>query len=156
MKLNVIGPVSNLSYGYVTQNIVKSLLKLGHSVNLQPIGPIEPDEVYAPYIEKCGKELDDSSTLIIWHHFDLKRYVRPNCFNIGFPIFEVNQFTKEEIEQLNSMDMVFSTCKWYERILKKAISKPTSIVSLGYDPDVFFPAKNLSDDTVRFLNIGKS
>jgi glycosyltransferase involved in cell wall biosynthesis len=155
MKLNIIGPVSNLSYGYVTQNIVKSLLKLGHSVNLQSIGPIEPDEVYAPFIDKCGKELDDSPTLIIWHHFDLKRYARPNALNIGFPIFEVNEFSKEEMEQLNSMDMVLATCKWYERILKKVMTKPTAIVSLGYDPDVFFPASNTDSDFVRFINIGK-
>lgn len=170
MKINVIGGINRLSYGYVTQNIVKSLLKFGHELNLTSIGPCEPDEIYAPYIERCGTELDDNPTLIIWHHHGLKQFVRPNVLNIGFPIFEVNAFSQEEIEQLNSVDMLFTTCEWYKNILEKVVRNDLDIVKipLGVDPDVFFPVEQpkkpqpttlpthmVKEDPVKFLNIGK-
>ena len=159
MKFNIIGPVNCLSYGYITQNLIKSLLNLGHQINLSCIGPFQPDEVYSEYVNQCSDKLDDvSPDVIIWHHFDLKRFVRPGLLNIGFPVFETNHFSQEEVKNLNSVDILLTTSSWYKEILKKNVRNdlPIYVVPLGVGTDIFHKEEKTNDNgIVKFLNIGK-
>ena len=169
MELNLIAPISKYtSYGYVSQNIIKQFIKHGIKVNLKPIGPIviDTEAGYSEYIEQCNNQLSDNPNvpnLIIFHHFALKQHIRPNQVNVGFPIFEVNHFNQEEIDNLQSVNRLFITCKWYQRVLDKFVKTHSDIVNLGYDEDIFYSENKDSTNVpssantsqVRFLNIGK-
>lgn len=159
-ELNLVAPINCLSYGYVTQNIIKALIKKGITVNLKPLGPIDPDvnAGYDVFYEQCGKTLKATCpTLIIWHHFDLHMFKEvPGSIKIGFPIFETDILTENEVNSINTMDRIFTTCPWFERILKfHKIKPPISIVPLGVDPDIFSPSLPNKKKTVQFLHIGK-
>lgn len=159
-EINLVAPVNNLSYGYVAQNIIKALIQKGITINLKTLGPTDLDVEagYDKFYEKCRTTLNPSCpTLIIWHHFDLHLFKDvPGSMKIGFPIFETDMLTESEVNSINTMDRIFTTCPWFERILKfHKIKPPISIVPLGVDPDIFSPSTPNSKKTVQFLHIGK-
>lgn len=166
MKINLIAPINKLSYGYVSSNILKELLKAGHEVSLFPIGKIDSDERYFESVNKAlnfSKTFDiNSPSIIIWHHFGLKQFKRFKGPHIGFPIFENDRFSKEDIENFNSMDMVLLTCDWYKNIIDdvKEIKVKTGKVNLGVDPEIFRISHKKTierklDNITRFITVGK-
>lgn len=156
--LNITGPINNLSYGNVCCNLVDNLVKQGIQVNLKPIGGInyiDDNLVNSVKIALSNKQDEKSPHIIIWHHGQLNKHKIEKTLNIGFPIFEVNSFTKEEISDFNSMDMIFVTCKWYQEILKQYYEKPIKIVNLGVNKEIFNNKISIKNDKLTFLNIGK-
>lgn len=163
-EINLITPINLLSYGYIGQNLVKAFINKGVKVNLVPLGPIEIDAKagYDKYIKRCNDKLHiGSPTLIIWHHHDLKKFEKiPGSVRIGFPIFETDTFSPLELENLNSVDILFTTCQWFKDILlRHKVSPPVYIVPLGVDPEIFKPTPAKGNDKVsnivKFLHIGK-
>lgn len=156
--LNITGPINNLSYGNVCCNLVDNLVKQGIQVNLKPIGGInyiDDNLVNSVKIALSNKQDDKSPHIIIWHYGQLNKYKIEKTFNVGFPIFETNNFTKEEINDFNSMDMVFVTCKWYQKILEQHYNKPIKVVNLGVNKEIFNNKISIKNDKLTFLNIGK-
>jgi glycosyltransferase involved in cell wall biosynthesis len=158
-KINLTLPINQTSYGYVSQNIIKALINLGVEVHINPIGELQPDEYFIPYLEKCHNKFTDAPHLIIFHHFALKQYVLAGHLNVGFPIFETDEFDGNELENFNSVDKIIVACDWYKKILEsnKNIYKGVSVAPLGFDPEVFTASPNvISDDgIVHYLHIGK-
>lgn len=157
--INITGPVCQTSYGIVTQNIIKSLINKGLKVSFRPIGALDPDIGcgYDKYIDKCEpKFIPGAAHLIIWHQFDLKKYLQPNTINIGFPIFELDRFNEREQENLNSCQALVTCSKWGVDILRKFCpNKPLAAVPLGIDADIFSPSNTKNDKIVKFLTAGK-
>src|SRR5687767_4330929 len=120
-KINLIAPINRLSYGYVSQNIIKALITHNVEVSLQAIGPVEPDTDcgYDKYIEKCSQTpFPNTPTLAIWHQFDLKRFAAQKPF-IGFPIFELDTLNTLEIDQINSCDHIIVCSSWAKDVIAK-------------------------------------
>lgn len=157
-SINITAPVCATSYGYVAQNLIKSLIKAGTKVSLRPIGNVQPDEEcnYGEYISKCQSDMiEDALHIILWHQFDLKKYCIKGKVNVGFPIFELDQFNEREVENINECDQLIVCSGWAKSILEKYTSKPIHIVPLGADPDIFKIIPTEKTDKVRFINIGK-
>lgn len=159
--LNITCPVNKLSYGYVSQFLIKHLIKDGFTVGLNTIGPVENDVGggFEEYVGQCKNEfIEGAPHLIVWHHHGLKQFVIPGVVNIGFPIFELDTFSPQEIEQLNSVDRLFVTCEFYKKIASKYFRKPIDVVNLGVDQDIFGEAQApevKQDSIIRFLHAGK-
>ena len=157
MKINLTSPINSLSYGYVGLNLLKSLINVGYEVSLNPIGEMDYSPFYKEYVRKTiiSEFKRECPHLILWHHFGLEKFVQKNCHNIGFPIFEINNFSQKEIEQFNLCREIWVTCQWYKEILSKFISIPIKIVNLGVDPEIFKEEIKKENKVVKFLNIGK-
>ncbi len=162
--INITGPVCSTSYGLVVQNIVKACIQRGLEVSLRPIGPIDPDVGcgYEKFIEQCEPNFFKGCPhLIIWHQFDLKKFLQPNSRNIGFPIFELDNFDDREIDSINSCDALVTCSQWGVDILNRFTKKPTGVVPLGVDRDVIFPLQqtfykdDLLDSKVEFCQLSK-
>ncbi len=161
VTLNLTTPINCTSYGYIGQNLVKAFINKGIEVNLEPIGPMEIDVEagYGKYIEKCGNQLDKTaSNLIIWHYFGLHQFIKPGQQNIGFPVFEVNAFSPEQIQSFRSCNKIIVASKWYEDILSNIIQDiPIYTIPLGFDPEVFVPNNIVrKSDVIRFIHVGKA
>lgn len=162
-NLNLIAPINTVSYGIVSLNILKEMSKLV-DVSLWPISQpqvtTQEDWDYVQRGAENARSYDPKAPCIrIWHQFDLAQFVGKGT-HIGFPIFELDNFTKIEKHNLNSVDRIFVCSQWAKDVIRDVLGEEralvTNVIPLGVDSTVFPPTQpRTSDDKYIFLNIGK-
>jgi len=118
--INLITPINSLGYGVAGLNIYKSLLELTN-VGLWIIGgpEISSREDYKLIQEglATARTWDNQAPCIkIWHQHDMAQFVGKGK-RIGFPFFELDQFSEQEKHSLNSLDSIFVTSHWAKDIV---------------------------------------
>ena len=173
MNSNLTCPINQLGYGIASINILKGLIDLGHEVALWPISIDRGDtelNKYAQYINQgiinCKKYSKYAPSIRIWHQFDLAQHIGKGS-HVGFPFFELDQFTDIEKHNIESQDLVVVTCEWAKDIvLNNTKQDNVCIVPLGVDRTIFnenIRCENLdipnlinaSKTKTIFINIGK-
>lgn len=147
MNLNLLGVINDRSYGLVCLNYLASLAKRGVQTSFFPVvGPITAPEQYGDTIRAALQHQDDfndrAPSLRIWHANALAEHVGRGK-RVGYTIFELDRFTPRELNHLRSQDQVVTCSKWGAGVLE-ANGIKASVVPLGVDPTIFFPA-NLSE-----------
>lgn len=145
MNININGVISGqTSYGIATLNIIEALNGLGHHITAIPInGKVEfySDQLgvqRAVENYEAGFDLNAPS-IRIYHQNSLFEHVGRGL-NVGFPIFELDAFSKIERNNLNSCDALFVCSKWAKSVLENnEIQPPSYVVPLGVDPKLFYP-----------------
>jgi glycosyltransferase involved in cell wall biosynthesis len=142
--INLIAPINNLGYGVAGYNIFKELYKLHPSTALYPISK---PEFFDEYID-AGMENRihaihaHQPSVKIWHQNDIHTHVGKGK-HIGFPIFELTQFSEEEKISMMHCDKLFVCSEWAKQILYSQEGwscPPVHVVPLGVDTDLFQPA----------------
>jgi glycosyltransferase involved in cell wall biosynthesis len=161
--MNIISPINQLGYGIAGFNISKALSKKTN-VSLWPIGN---PEIYTKEDFETIQKMVYSSLmpdfnapcLRVWHQHDMSQFVGRGT-RIGFPFFELNNFSNIEKHHLNSLDMLFVTCEWAKEVcLNNLDISNIKVIPLGVDCNVFKPssesqAKDEENKTI-FFNCGK-
>lgn len=160
--INLMAPINPLGYGVVGTNILASLCELGHNVSLFCIGQPQTATPYVAYRvkESIGRSEFfnvDAPCVKIWHQHDMAQRVGKKIY--GFPIFELDSFTKTEIHHLNSVDHLLVPSAWAANILTECNdidTIPTDVIPLGVDNQIFHPIFiNKDNNKCIFLNVGK-
>lgn len=168
--LNLIAPINTLSYGYVSLNFLKCLVKQNIDVAYFPIIPknieVTNEEDLELVKSVCADPLTfgqvknfhpHSPTLRIWHqNCHTTRIGRGPLY--GMSIFELDTFTDQEKFHMGNLNHVIVNSEWAKQIvLDQTIHchDTVSVVPLGVDTDIFKPASRSEDDVCRFINIGK-
>lgn len=165
MNINLTSPVNNLGYGYTGYYILKHLIKKGCNPALFPIGGIEVDsEEAAEYVKQGKKQAQyfdpKAPSVRIYHQFALDQHVGKGE-HVGFPIFELNRFSKLERHHIEAQDRLFVCSEWAKQIvLDKTTQKNVDVIPLGVDQDLIensVPSIYQRDTRTEcvFLNIGK-
>ena len=161
---NLMMPINTTSYGIVGYNIAKNW---DEEFSLFPIYSMKDI-----YVEKDG-EVDfiknaitnsdawDSNkpALKLWHQHSMELF--PKCSKrVGFPIFELDEFTRKEKHNLLSLDKIIVCSKWAKDIIHShALLANTNVevVNLGTDTSLFNDnwQDARKDGPYVFLNIGK-
>ena len=156
--INLTAPINNLGYGIAGYNILKQL----HSrdgVALYPIGTpdIMPD---MSIVEECIRNQKNANTscpsVRLWHQHDLMHHVGKGT-HVGFPVFELNKFSPEEVSSLSHCDKIFVCSKWAADVIENNTSFKKSnihVVPLGVDRTIF-KERPLSRPQTIFFNCGK-
>lgn len=163
MRLNLVGPVNKLSYGICTINLVKALIKKHVEVALFPIGGVELDKENEPYFQTAINNAHNyyvqAPCIRLFHQFSLAEFVGKNL-HIGWPIFELDEFTQTECQHLNQCDHLFVCSEWAKNtLIYNHIKRDSdiSVIPLGVDRDIF--NENLEHKpwpTFIVLHIGKA
>lgn len=153
-------PINSLGYGVAGYNIAKQLAKQVNDFTIFPIGQPEPElyEELAQY-DWRNKEEDSfdwgENVLKIWHQHGLHEMIGGGN-RIGFPIFELNKFTKEERMSISSCDGVFVCSEWAKDIVKdQTNASHVKVVPLGVDRSIFNENNNVKRPATIFFNCGK-
>lgn len=163
MDLNLTAPINKLGYGVAAGHFLEGLINLGVNVHLQPLGPFEIPTARNEYLTKLSKWFHhDANSLIIYHQNQLARHIGRGM-KIGFPFFELNRFTEEELHHLEYQDYIFVSSKWAKQIVqeqfyynfKYIVDKSIKVVPLGVDTSIFRPMPKEVNSTYRFFNGGK-
>lgn len=156
--INLTAPINNLGYGVAGYNIFKSLYYINPSVALYPIS--KPEFIDKYVAAGINNQLDtgwqNRVSVKIWHQNDLHFHVGRHK-HIGFPIFELTEFTDDEKLSMAHCDALFVCSQWAKEIvLNQTNFDNTSVhvVPLGVDVDTFKPEASKRPKTI-FFNCGK-
>lgn len=161
--LNYLAPINPLGYGVVGLNLFMALLKQDVDVKLWPIGQVDVAPSYVSFLQEAVDTRHAYKTrapsLRVWHQHDLAQHVGRGV-HIGYPIFELDQFTKVEQGEVEAMDYVFVCSQWAKAIVHDQCPKlhDTSVVVVpcGVDRQIFNENVGAPDPNwTTFLNIGK-
>ena len=164
--MNIISPINQLGYGVTGLNIVKALRKM-QPVSLWPIGQPqvtneEDSFVVRDSINNSHLFEEDDPCIRIWHQHDMAQFVGRGT-KIGFPIFELDQFSAIERHHLNSVDRLFVCSQWAKKVCIENGIKPKQatihddaidVIPLGVDIGIFKPCDIKPGPTI-FFNCGK-
>ena len=157
--INVIAPINILGYGVAGYNIFKSLYNINSSTALYPIST---PEFIDEYVEAGLKNRNRASvdgdvpSLRIWHQNDVHLHVGKGQ-HIGFPIFELTEFSEEEKLSMGHCDKIFVCSDWAKGVIINQVKfnqENVHVVPLGVDTELFKPVKSSRSPTI-FLNCGK-
>jgi glycosyltransferase involved in cell wall biosynthesis len=160
MRLNLQAPINQLGYGVAGINILKALQAQNVEVSFFPIGqPQVTNQVDADAVRRgleTAKTFDPQAPCVkIWHQNQMAERIGSGKF-IGFPIFELDTFNDLEKNHLNSCDEWMVCSNWAKDIIQSSVSfKPTHVIPLGVDAELFPPAPARQDDKTIFFNCGK-
>lgn len=162
MDINLIAPINQLGYGIAGLNILKSLTELGENVALFPVmGRVEAPEEYHTIVkdsmERAAFFNKNAPCIRLWHQHDMSQFVGTGT-HVGFPIFELDEFTEREIHHLGSVDKLFVCSDWAKDVVEHELpdwlDTQTHVIPLGVDTDIFYPRKSKRQNTI-FFNCGK-
>lgn len=158
MKINLMAPINQLGYGIVGLNVLKALSETGNEVSLFYIGPMEAPPEHHPLIKRCIENTLSfdplAPTVRLYHQFDMGPSVGRGK-RVGFPIFELDRLTPNEIHGIKTLDHVLVCSKWAKQIVEKDTGVGASVVPLGVDTSIFYPSKRNNDGITRFFTAGK-
>jgi len=162
-NISLIAPINQLGYGIASLNILKSLSKK-LNVSLWPIGQPqitnkEDYDLIISCIENAKKYDHKAPCIRIWHQNDLAQYVGKGE-HVGFPIFELDNFSSIERHHLKSCDRLFVCSDWAKKVVQNVMTEYERIyyyintVPLGVDTSIFKPCMSENKNTI-FFNCGK-
>ncbi len=168
MKLNIQAPINSLSYGIMSCNIIKELIRLKVDLTILPIGRVElVPSIFAEYMPFINKYFDqsnlsDANSLRIYHADDLAQKIGSKQ-HIGYTAFELDKFTPRQLSHLKLCDKVITCSKWGESILSDNGIEKCGYSPLGVDRYIFNEnvqvlPKNLKRKNQNrvFLHVGKA
>lgn len=166
-NLNLASPINDLGYGYSGFYLTKYLLRNEVKVSLFPIGPVHVDsQDGGKYINEAitnSKSYDNKApSLRIYHQFDLAQHIG-HGLHIGFPIFELDRFSKVENHHLNSQDMIYVCSRWAQEVVihnTNHTDNTTVVIPLGVDQHILSAVNETIVERKPgtecvFLNVGK-
>jgi len=140
-----------------------ALLRQDVDVKLWPIGQVDAAQSYIPFLQEAIDTRHSydprAPSLRVWHQHDLAHHVG-NGPHIGYPIFELTEFTKIEQEEVEAMDYVLVCSQWAKDIVHSQCPRlhdsRVIVVPCGVDRQIFHEKVGGPDPKwTTFLNIGK-
>lgn len=160
-KINYIAPIGLTGYGVAAANILKALDAQGYDFTLWPVSQPQIDnEIYIPSVRKGINNqatFDPTAPSVrIWHQFDMGQRVGRGPL-VGFPFFELTQFTDAEKHHMGHVDHAIVSSEWAKDIMAREVpGVETDVVPLGVDTTLFNQnAAQVSADKFIVLNVGK-
>ncbi len=162
-RLNLHLPLSQLSLGQVSFNLLRECYKRKIQVTLFPrqidLSAFKVDQAFGQWIERAVNtrftKLDRKvPTLTCWHIQDSQFRLSDKQVLLSF--HETDSPTESEINVVNQQDHTFFTSSWTVENFKTYGAQNVSFVPLGLDED-FVPAgrRLISDDITHWLLCGK-
>ena len=160
--INLVAPINTLGYGIASYNILCELVKRDEGVILYTIGePDFTDDIVIGAIKNQQNPSKDLPILKIWHQHDLHTLPEPIKHTkplIGFPIFELDKFSNNEVESIEQCDKIFVCSVWAKDIIvnnTRFNNKDVHVVPLGVDTNIFRPSTLKGRSKTIFFNCGK-
>jgi glycosyltransferase involved in cell wall biosynthesis len=167
LNINLTAPINQLGYGVVGSNILTTMLNNKINVKLWPIGRVDTGAFALDEVDKNTLKIQrcidahsvydiHAPSLRIWHQFDLAQHVGKGL-HIGFPIFELDDFTNQEKAELNRLDILFVCSRWAKNVVEKHCPGVNiKVVPLGVNRKIFHEnIKEPDPEWTTFINVGK-
>lgn len=96
-----------------------------------------------------------SPSIRLYHQHSLFEHVGRGL-NVGFPIFELDNFSKLELANLKSCDRLFVCSEWAKGVLiNRGVESDIRVIPLGVDRETFYGASPIENKPFTFFFPGK-
>jgi len=168
-RLSLTAYINSTGYGQSGCNLVHAFDQLGLRPALFTSGGVEYQQHHAAAIEAAhqqGFEFNpDAPSLRLDHQFLMTHHVGRGR-RAGYTFFELDRLTRQEVHQLNALDVVFSPSGWAKRVMEDSgVTARVVVAQPGVDRFVFHPGVRPAwhpelgpppgKDTTVFFNAGK-
>lgn len=161
--LNLKCPINYLSFGNVSYNIAKEILK-SRSVNFYPISNSDFSTFKPEWVKDTLERSAASArrntkkedvTLHLWHISGILE--APSNKRAGLTFHETDRLTATEVNILNQLDVVLVTSNYTKQVFENQIKTKVVNVGLGFDGTHFYNTgkKYFNDDVTVFSLNGK-
>ena len=135
------GPINNLGYGVFFVNLAENLIELCNKENID-IGIISNSKTIK-VSDALERKLIDSRifnfkcpTIFLYHLHGLHNMC--GGYRVGFPIFELDEFSATEINSIKNTDELWVCSNWAKNIIKsKSPNKIVRVIPGGVDRTIF-------------------
>ena len=160
MNFNFFAPINDLGYGVAGLNILKSMVRLGHTVSYWQIGqPVAHTQEDAQLVQSCINNCHsfdyNAPSIKLWHQHDMGQQIGSGK-RVGFPVFELDKFSNVEKHNLSSLDSIIVCSEWAKAIVESEVpGSDVHVAPLGVDTSIFCPQQKEKEGPTVFLNVGK-
>jgi glycosyltransferase involved in cell wall biosynthesis len=159
--INFFGVCNALGYGVFTYELMKACSRITDIAFHPVIGSNPPDKEDINSWIQNGREFKKGWPSIVINHIPFLHHASGDPL-IGFPIFEQEKFSEEELAILRSMDMIFQPSEWGRRVLNAHGLENVHVVRGGYNEEVYtndislvYKMNRIEEHGVTFVHIGK-
>lgn len=162
-SFSFIAPFCRTGYGVAGAHLLREFTTVEAPVAYFPLGGVDRSIVHVARLDEAmarqGLYDENAPSVRLSQQFDLALHVGRGP-RIGFPIFELDLFSRAERHHLSQQDRLLVTCAWARDVLlENGIWQiPIDIVPLGVDREVFHERVTPSappDHETRFISVGK-
>jgi len=139
MKIKITAPLLDISgYGNASRIIAKTLDIAGHDLEMNPIRyhTAKDSSVDLDFIQNYKENNEKSKIhLIILPVIEWKNRLEKDKYNIGYQFWETDSLRNDYLEELNSVDEIWSFCPQNTKVYKKYTlnsKKPITEVPLAF------------------------
>lgn len=161
--MNLMLPINLTSYGLIGYQLIKnwetpcSLFPI-HSMKDIMLEPGADTAFLKAALEKAEIWEPSKPCLKLWHQHGMDIF--PTCSErIGFPIFELDEFSYKEQHHLQNLDTIIVASEWAKEVVlshTKLKHKKVHVVNLGTDTSIYNSNyTHTPNKEYTFLNIGK-
>jgi glycosyltransferase involved in cell wall biosynthesis len=163
--LNFYAPINTLGYGIHAYNLIKAYCIEYPDVEISlipPYGDTRWRDVFVDdWLARREKISKLDTGIMIFNEPFLSQF--SGALRIGFPVFEMEQFTPLSVAMMKTCDWLLTPSQWGRGVLERETKIPDiDVVPEGYDPLVFHPDYSLEFKLDRierrglnFIHIGK-
>lgn len=162
--INFFGVINQLGYGVFTYQLMRAYEKhVSPDIAFFPTplfqAPAENPKV-KKWLENGSRFKKTDPSISIFQ----AEYLNQFCGSpmIGYPIFELDQFTDHEVHVLRALDYIFQPSSWGKKTVENHGFKNVHVVPGGYDPQVYQRSltieqklKRIEMQGVTFVHVGK-
>lgn len=168
--INFEGVINPLSFGYITNGILKELFKNQIEFNFFPIGGNLDWSCFDKTSDEFKNNINNNAnnsikkfninnnSLKLWHINQSWHKLSKNK-NYLLTFHELDQLTDEEVNILNSYDKVFVTSNFSKTVFEDyGVKSKVVYVPMGVDSEIFYDLKQKRpfDDIIVFSIFGKA
>ncbi len=160
--INFFCPINTLGYGIFSYQLIRAYYEFV-SPDVALI-PLQVHGIKDPNINRWienGINYSDKNPGIMLFHIDGMPQLKGTP-KIGFPLFEWETFTTDEISILKGLDYILQPSAWGKSVLNKCGFDNVFIVPGGFDPKVYKPTialneklKRIEKQGLTFIHVGK-
>lgn len=164
--ININFPLNSVSFGNVSQGVLRELYKRDEKICLFPIG--QPDLSSYNIEQEFGNYLNQSiqrgfskykrinPTIKLWHISGSHEFIGDKKSLISF--HECDSCTEQEINLISNLDQVFFTSQYTKKVFEDYGAENISYLPLGIDTHHFYEKLDtpyLPNDVITWLILGK-
>ena len=163
-KLSLNLPLNNLSFGFVSINLLREFCKLGLNPSIEPIGNVDLSSfegvIEQPFIDWLQKAANNFQakhkrnipTFKLWH---IQSSLSSNSEKQYLYTFhELDQLTEFEINVLNNQEGVMVSNDFSKKVFEVNGVDNTVRIPLGFDKDSFFKTERPAYDDDKIITFG--
>jgi len=152
---------SHIGYGVHSYNLMYEFSKLEKIALIPPFGKVsQSSPLIDEWLDNARDFSEASPSIMIFQHQFMNQFC--GTPRIGFPVFELEEFSAKDINTLKNLDYILQPSHWGKSVLNKLGFDNVYVVPEGFNPRIFqkersieYKLELIKRGRIEFVHVGK-